>query len=118
MALLDIGVFIASRDIPSVSPGVPPVSVSSNVPLGSLDRRTVLLERNRSRYTVEWQSPSPGVYKAIPYTLVVLVPKSVDEQMVVRVGDLSRFNTPCFKPETRLEPMISPPAKIAGLSDK
>ena len=112
-ALMGITVFIASGDSPSISSVVRPVLISSNAPLPSLDCTTVF-----SRRSVEPECPPPGVYKATRYTLVVVVPRSVDDKMVVGVGGQSRFKLACMKPDTGLEPMVSPPLKIPGLSGK
>jgi len=111
---LAITVFIASGDAPSVSSGLPPVLVSSNAPLPALDRMAVASPGR----PIEPLGLSPGVYKAIRHTMVVVVPKSVDDKMVIGAGDLSRFKMPCMTPVSGLEPMISPPLKIAGLGDK
>ena len=97
-ALLGITAFMASGDAVSVPSGVPPVLVSPRVP-------EILLAANDSKQPVESPSPSPGLYRATPYTMLVVVPKPVDERMVVRVGDALRFTMPRIKPETRLEPM-------------
>jgi hypothetical protein len=101
LALLGITAFTASRDEPSVSSGVPLL-------FGSCVTPTVLLAANDSSQPVDSPNPSPGVYRATPYTMVVVVPKPVDNGMVVGVGDISRFKMPRIKPETKLEPLMPP----------
>ena len=92
LAVLGIAAILASRDSPSVSVGVSPV----------------LLTAKDSGRPVESPNPVPGVYRATPYTMIVVVPKPVDKRMVVGVGDTSRFTMPSIKPETRLVPMMPP----------
>jgi len=48
-------------------------------------------------------SPSPGVYSAAPYSMVVVVPESVDPGMIVAAGANSSGKMPCLKPDSKLE---------------
>ena len=52
---------------------------------------------------------TPGIYAARPYSMIVIVPRSVDEGGVAKVN-ISESSMPVIKPEMRLERlwMISP----------
>ena len=45
---------------------------------------------------------SPGTYTATPYSMLVVVPKRIDQQMV-HAPDISQFKMPCVQPPMRLE---------------
>jgi len=47
-------------------------------------------------------SNSPGVYEAVPYSMLVVVPQAIDTQSV-HAPDLSQFKMPCLNPSTTLE---------------
>ena len=87
LVLYGICVITASGDSPSASPSIPSVLLAAVVP----------------DQPAELSSPSPGVYLAAPYSMVVIIPKPVDPGMIVAMGDTSLFRMPCIKPETRLE---------------
>ena len=48
------------------------------------------------------REPSPGVYSASPFSMMVVVPKSVDLRMTVAVSNRFVFKMPCLKPEMKL----------------
>ena len=104
LALLGATAFIASRDEPSVSPLI----------LGSWGTPAVLLTANHSSQPVGSESPSPGAYRATPYTMLLVVPTPVDKDMVAGVGDISWFKMPRITPETRLEPLMPPKEPTAA----
>jgi hypothetical protein len=87
LAVLGIAAVSASGDSPSVSSGVSPV----------------LLAASDSRRPVESSSPAPGVYSAAPYTMLVVVPRPVDDHMMVATNDRSSSKMPIIKPEIQLE---------------
>ncbi|HSY17162.1 MAG TPA: hypothetical protein VK815_02465 [Candidatus Acidoferrales bacterium] len=87
LVLFGISVIIASGESPIISSSISPVVLTASL----------------SRQPVEPSSPSPGVYSAAPYSMIVVIPEPVDSGMVVAKGDASLFTMPCIKPETRLE---------------
>ena len=101
LALLAAAAFTASGDSPSVSSSHPVVAPA----IGG------------SPQPVQAPAPSPGLYKAAPFTVIVVVPKPVDSGMVVAISDTARFRMPCLQPQLRLEPMtpdISPKPTPGG----
>jgi hypothetical protein len=83
-------------------------SASSNLPLVASAMPIVLLAANVSSDPVEPPNPSsnlcratppPGVYQANLDRMWILVPKPMDEQMVIGVTDTSRFTMPVVKPD-------------------
>jgi hypothetical protein len=71
-------------------------------PVPALDP-TSLLPKAALSQPIQSPSPSPGVYSAAPYSMVVVVPESVDPGMIVAAGANSSGNMPCLKPDFKLE---------------
>ena len=85
--LCGVSIIAVSGDSPSVPSSISPVLLTVAVP----------------SQPIQLPRPSPGVYTAAPFSMVVVVPEPVDPQMTVAIRDTSLFRTPCIRPKTRLE---------------
>jgi hypothetical protein len=97
LASLSVTAFIATGDEPSVSsisPGLPTVLLAANDSCGPVEPPD------------ESPNPPPGVYRSTLDMMWVMVPRPIDEQMVIGIGHISRFKMPVMKPEARLEPIM------------
>jgi hypothetical protein len=83
--------------------GISVITVSGDSPSASSNLPSAWLPTAASSQPVQPASPSPGIYSAAPYSMVVVVPKQVDPGMVVAMGDTSLRTMPCIDPGTRLE---------------
>ncbi|MFZ1072529.1 MAG: hypothetical protein WAO21_03745 [Verrucomicrobiia bacterium] len=87
LVLYGISVITASGDSPTVSKSFPPVLLTAAVP----------------SQPIESSNPSPGIYSAAPYSMIVVIPKPVDSGMMIVTNDTTLSKMPCIKPDTRLE---------------
>lgn len=98
-ALLIAGCFLAVLilfGISVIADSGAPSSVSPSVATG-------LVPAMAPGETIQPPSPASGIYSARPYSMVVIVPESVDPGMVVDARDSSLSKMPCLKPELKLE---------------
>jgi hypothetical protein len=54
-----------------------------------------------------WSNLAPGVYRAMPYSMIVVVPPDMDAGIACAAPDNSKFNMPLIDPGIHLE-KISP----------